>query len=75
MYVIRGCNCPVMIKAISTQLEREHTVLEGKAERSEVWLIEVATNEGYVMEHTPISQQLTYAASLRHIMHNTLSVL
>ena len=36
VYVIRGCNCPVMIKTITTQLEKEHKVLEGKAERTEV---------------------------------------
>ncbi|XP_028393484.1 thioredoxin domain-containing protein 3 homolog isoform X2 [Dendronephthya gigantea] len=35
VYVIRGCNCPFMIKTITTQLEREHKILEGKAERSE----------------------------------------
>jgi hypothetical protein len=36
VYVIRGCNSPVMIKTITSQLEREHKVLDGKAERTEV---------------------------------------
>ena len=36
MHVIRGCNCPVIIKTINNQLEKEHKVLEGKAERTEV---------------------------------------
>ncbi|CAB3983118.1 thioredoxin domain-containing 3 homolog isoform X4 [Paramuricea clavata] len=35
VYVIRGCNSPVMIKTITSQLEREHKVLDGKVERTE----------------------------------------
>lgn len=35
VHVIRGCNCPVIIKTINNQLEKEHKVLEGKAERTE----------------------------------------
>lgn len=33
VYVIRGCNCPVITKTIKSQLDKEHKVLEGKAER------------------------------------------
>ena len=34
--VVRGANCPKLMKEIAKQLAHEHKVLEGNAERKEV---------------------------------------
>ena len=31
--VVRGCNCPLLIKTIRGELEQEHKVIDGKSER------------------------------------------
>ena len=36
MAVIRGANAPVIIRTIQEQLEHEHKVIEGKAQRKPV---------------------------------------
>lgn len=43
--MIRGCNCPVIIKTIKNQLDKEHKVLEGKAERIEYFDKEVRVEQ------------------------------
>jgi len=30
---VRGCNCPLLVKTIRNELEKEHKVLDGKGER------------------------------------------
>lgn len=34
--VIRGCHCPLLLKTIRDELEKEHKVLEGQRERVRV---------------------------------------
>ena len=36
MNATRGCNCPLLIKLIRGELEKEHKVLEGRSARAPV---------------------------------------
>ena len=36
--VVRGCNCPLLIKTIRSELEKEHKVINGTSERVPVSL-------------------------------------
>ena len=33
MNVVRGCNCPLLIKTIRSELEKEHKVMDGTSDR------------------------------------------
>ena len=39
MAVVRGANAPLILRTITEQLAQEHKVLDGQAERKEVFIM------------------------------------
>jgi len=52
--VIRGCHCPLLLKTIRDELEKEHKVLEGHRERVRV------RGSSYYMQFTDLPNYIPH---------------